>query len=75
VAADFRALNGRATAVSRQVAAARAGRERALAEALERGVDQDRERTRQYLLATRVAIARTTDRLAAAAAPASAGDS
>ncbi|MFX3657794.1 MAG: hypothetical protein ACN6I7_01240 [bacterium] len=75
VVADFRALNGRATAVSRQVAAARAGRERALAEALERGVEQDRERTRQYLLATRVAIARTTDRLAAAAAPASAGDS
>jgi hypothetical protein len=74
VEADFHALGGRARTVAAQVDAAMRGRERALAEALERGVEQDRARTRQYLLATRVAIARTSDRLAAAGA-APGGDS
>ncbi len=66
VEADFTALGSRAGAVTGQVAAALDARERELRLALARHLEEEMARTREHLLTARIAIARATDRLAAA---------
>ncbi|MAT82756.1 MAG: hypothetical protein CMD39_00525 [Gammaproteobacteria bacterium] len=74
VETDFVLLTDRAGDVSSRVAAALDDRRAVIAEALERGLEQERRQTEQYLLTARIAIARATDQLADAA-PAAGGDS
>ncbi len=64
VETDFLALEERADGMSRRVAAALDTRRRTIARLLQRGLDQEMARTRDYLLTTRVAIARASDQLA-----------
>jgi hypothetical protein len=75
VETDFLVLTARADEVSAHVAGAMRSRRQVLAEALQRGLDQDMAQTRQYLLTARIAIARATDQLAAGAAPSDGSDS
>jgi hypothetical protein len=67
--ADFAALGDRATALNATVASGLAAREAALADTFRAAVEREAERTADYLLQAQVAIARTSDQLAAVAAP------
>ncbi len=69
VEADFTTLASRAQAVTEQVATALDVRRREVRLALERSLQEEMARTREHLLTARIAIARATDRLAAAASP------
>ncbi|MEM1232340.1 MAG: hypothetical protein AAGI15_17520 [Pseudomonadota bacterium] len=64
VETNFTELAERAGTVREQVAQAIGEREERLALELQRGMQQERAQVRQYLLVTRVAIARTADQLA-----------
>ena len=68
VEANYHILRRRADAVTQQVAVALDVRRRVISQALERGLEQELARTRQYLLTARIAIARATDRIASAEA-------
>jgi hypothetical protein len=69
VGTDFRLLAERAASLANTVAIQLDEREAAIARALERAVEDEVQRLGQYLLAARVAIARTTDQLAATGTP------
>lgn len=66
VETDFVALDERARDVSLRVSGALQARRRVIADALERGLEQELAQTRQYLLTARIAVARATDQLAVA---------
>lgn len=66
VETDFVVLNDRAETVARRVEAALSSRETLIARALIEGLEREAQRTREYLLTTRIAIARATDALAEA---------
>ncbi len=66
VETDFIAFADRATDIRAQVDSALDNRELALAEQLRRGMQREMREVQQYLLVTRIAIARATDQLAAA---------
>jgi len=65
VGTDFLAFADRARRLQADVDAAIDSRGRALAAELKRGMDRERREVERYLLVTRIAIARATDRLAA----------
>ena len=65
VETDFLAFSDRALSVTDKVDTALGAREFALAAQLRRGMAREMKEVQQYLLYTRIAIARTTDRLAA----------
>ncbi len=67
VETDFLAFVDRAAVIRGQVDAALERRELALAEEIKRGMQREMREVQQYLLATRVAIARATDQLALSA--------
>ncbi|MCR9276650.1 MAG: hypothetical protein NXH85_01655 [Pseudomonadaceae bacterium] len=62
---DFVIFDDRAQRLISQVDRAMSSRQEMLAQQLRRGMDLERDRLQQYLLVTRVAIARATDQLAA----------
>lgn len=64
VETNFKALASRAAQVRQAVAQAVSERETQLAQELRRGMRQEMQQVQQYLLVTRVAIARTADQLA-----------
>jgi hypothetical protein len=68
VEADFGAFAERAGNLAAQVDASLGQREVALAAELREGMAREMQALQRYLLATRIGIARTTDRLAAASA-------
>jgi hypothetical protein len=67
VGANFAALTSRADRISRLVGAARVSREQLLAGEIRGRMEQEMRQVEEYLLVTRMAIARATDLLAAAA--------
>jgi len=69
IAVDFRQFRDRSERLTRAVAAQMEHREAALAAAFRDAVQEELQRVDEYLLTARIAIARTTDRLAAAAVP------
>jgi L-serine deaminase len=75
VESNFRVLSDRVERVSERVTAALEARRRVIAQALQRGLEQEMARTRQYLITARIAIARATDQLAAAPPGTPGGDS
>lgn len=62
---DFVVFDDRAQTLISQVDVAMGSRQEMLAQQLRRGMNLERDRLQQYLLVTRVAIARATDQLAA----------
>lgn len=64
VETDFLLFTDRANNISAQVNRARENREIALAAELKRGMQREMREVQQYLLVTRIAIARATDQLA-----------
>jgi hypothetical protein len=64
VETDFLLFATRAQEITRSVDGALNSREMALAAELSRGLNQERKEVQQYLLITRIAIARATDQLA-----------
>ncbi len=64
VGTDFLAFNDRAGAIIERVAQARRGREEMLASEIRTRMQQEMRQVQQYLLVTRIAIARATDLLA-----------
>ncbi len=62
---DFAIFDDRAQTLIAQVDMAMGNRQEMLAQQLRRGMNLERDRLQQYLLVTRVAIARATDQLAA----------
>ena len=64
VGAQFAAFLGRADELQLQVASARAGREQMLAQEIRGRMQDEMRQVEQYLLVTRIAIARATDQLA-----------
>jgi hypothetical protein len=64
VETDFLIFSDRADEISAQVNRARENREIALAAELKRGMQREMREVQQYLLVTRIAIARATDQLA-----------
>lgn len=64
VETDFIAFSDRASDLSARVEGALDRREVALAREIRRGIERETREVQQYLLATRVAIARATDQLA-----------
>jgi len=73
VGTDFLAFADRARRLQAEVDGAIDSRGRALAAELKRGMDRERREVERYLLVTRIAIARATDRLAAVDSAAPAG--
>jgi hypothetical protein len=67
VETDFHLFLQRADAISAEVNTARENREIALAAELKRGMQREMREVQQYLLVTRIAIARATDQLAISA--------
>ncbi|MEM7079511.1 MAG: hypothetical protein AAF513_12870 [Pseudomonadota bacterium] len=65
VGADFDAFTTRATAITAQVRTARDRRATMLAQEIRGRMQQEMQQVQQYLLVTRIAIARATDQLAA----------